>query len=94
MSDPTLDPVIAAAHRQAAAGASADDSAGDLLVAAGGDRRRLEQARDEVASRMHTRSDDFELGATLQMLNRVLGALPIDDPLDWRKRWHQRFRKP
>lgn len=65
-----------------------------VLAAAGGDRRLVEVGRDRVAARVAARVDDFEATATLQLLNRVLGALPIDDPLDWRVRWTQRFRRP
>jgi hypothetical protein len=38
--------------------------------------------------------DDFEATGTLQLLNRVLSHVPIEDPLDWKVRWTQRFRRP
>jgi hypothetical protein len=89
-----LDDVIARATELAVRGVAPGDAADDLLAAAGGDRRSVEAARDRVAARIRARVDDFEATATLQLLNRVLSRLPIDDPLDWRVRWTQRFRKP
>jgi hypothetical protein len=69
-------------------------AADELLAAAGGNRRAVEAARDEVAARVRARVDDFEATATLTLLNRALSNLPIEDPLDWRVRWTQRFRRP
>lgn len=89
-----LDTVIACARDLAGRGVAAADAADEVLAAAGGDRRAVEAARDRVAARLRARVDDFEATATLQLLNRVLSALPIHDPLDWRVRWTQRFRKP
>ena len=89
-----VDDVVSRASDLAGEGVSAADAASDVLAAAGGDRRMVEAARDRVASRVHARVDDFEATATLQLLNRVLSRLPIHDPLDWRVRWTQRFRRP
>lgn len=89
-----VDEVIARATELAEQGVPAGDAMADLLAAAGGDRRTVETARDQVAARIRARVDDFEATATLQLLNRVLSRLPIHDPLDWRVRWTQRFRKP
>ncbi len=89
-----LDDVIARATDLAGRGVPAADAAEDVLAAAGGDRRTVEAARDRVAARIRARVDDFEATATLQLLNRVLSRRPIHDPLDWRVRWTQRFRKP
>jgi len=79
-------------------GAAGTDGAVDpveaLCAAAGGDRAALEAARDEVATRVHRAVDDFEATAALTLLNRALSAQPRIDPLDWRVRWTQRFRKP
>jgi hypothetical protein len=89
-----LEDVIAKATDLAARGVAAGDAADELLGAAGGDRATVETARDEVAARIRARVDDFEATATLQLLNRVLSRLPIHDPLDWKVRWTQRFRRP
>lgn len=89
-----LDEVISRASELAGRGVSATDAAEELLAAAGGDRKTVEAARDRVTARVRARVDDFEATATLQLLNRVLSQLPIHDPLDWRVRWTQRFRKP
>lgn len=94
MSVTTTEAVAARAREKALAGVSADEAVADILAAAGGDRRMVEAARDSVAARVHLHSDDFDATAALQMLNRVLSRLPIHDPLDWRVRWTQRFRKP
>ncbi len=91
---PALDDVIACAWDLASRGVGAAEAADDVLAAAGGDRRAVEAARDRVAARLRARVDDFEATATLQMLNRVLSHLPIHDPLDWKVRWTQRFRRP
>lgn len=66
----------------------------DLLAAASERRHDLESARDQVATRVHERVDDFEATAALQLLNRTLSRAPIHDPLDWKVRWGQRFRRP
>lgn len=89
-----VDDVLGRAAELTAAGADADQAADDLLAAAGGDRAVLVDARDRVAARVHARVDDYEATAVLQLLNRVLGRVPINDPLDWRVRWTQRFRRP
>jgi hypothetical protein len=65
-----------------------------LIAEAGGDRAAVEAARDRVAAHLHRAVDDYEATATLQLLNRALSRMPRVDPLDWRVRWHQRFRKP
>ena len=70
------------------------EAADELIAAAGPARRDLEAARDRVATRVHARVDDFEATAALQLLNRALSRAPIHDPLDWKVRWTQRFRKP
>ncbi len=89
-----LDDVIARAGELAAQGVTAEDAVADVLAAAGGDRTTVEAARDRVAARIRARVDDFEATATLTLLNRVLSRLPIHDPLDWKVRWTQRFRRP
>lgn len=89
-----VDDVITRATDLAGRGVPAGDAMEEVLAAGGGDRRTVEAARDRVAARIRARVDDFEATATLQLLNRVLSRLPIHDPLDWRVRWTQRFRKP
>jgi len=89
-----LDDVIARATKLAREGTPADAAAAELLDAAAGDRRVVEMARDRVAARLRARVDDFEATATLTLLNRVLAGLPIHDPLDWKVRWTQRFKRP
>lgn len=89
-----VDDVVVRASELSRDGVAAADAAEEVLAAAGGDRRLVEAARDRVASRVHARVDDFEATATLQLLNRVLSRTPIHDPLDWRVRWTQRFRRP
>jgi hypothetical protein len=88
------DDVITRATEQAREGVSAEAAGAALLQLAGGDRRAVEAARDRVAARLRARVDDFEATATLTLLNRALAALPIHDPLDWKVRWTQRFRRP
>jgi len=90
----TVDDVIARATELAGEGQAGPGRAESVLVAAGGDRRQVEVARDRVAAQVRAKVDDFEATATLQLLNRVLAELPIHDPLDWRIRWTQRFRRP
>lgn len=89
-----VDDVITRAAKLAGDGVSAETAGGELLEAAGGDRRVIETARDRVAARVRQRVDDFEATATLTLLNRALAGLPIHDPLDWKVRWSQRFRRP
>lgn len=93
MSTSSADAVIARASELARDGA-VTDVVGQLLAAAGGERRHVETARDMVAGRVRARVDDFEATATLQLLNRALSLTPIHDPLDWKVRWGQRFRRP
>jgi len=66
----------------------------ELQRAAGGDRALLEAARNVVAGKLHTSVDDWSSTAALSLLNRSLAGLPRNDPLDWRVRWGQRFRRP
>ena len=73
---------------------SGDADAGRLAASAAGDRLTLAEARDFYASLVRVRSDDFRATTALRLLNRALSATPIVDPLDWKKRWHQRFRRP
>lgn len=94
MNPTAVEAALSCARERAQAGATAEVALGDVMAAAGGDRRVLEAARDAAVARVHARSDDFEATAALQMLNGVLSRVPIDDPLDWRVRWSQRFRKP
>lgn len=93
MSTSNADAVAARAAELVRDGSGADVPA-ELLAAAGGDRRQVEAARDLVAARVRSRVDDFEATASLQLLNRALSRTPIDDPLDWKVRWGQRFRRP
>ena len=90
----SLDDAIARATDLSREGVRPAEAVEPILAAAGGDRRAVEAARDEVAGRVHAHVDDFEATLTLQLLNAVLGRLPINDPLDWRIRWTQRFRRP
>lgn len=85
---------MAKAASQLAASGISDHSVEALLAAAGGDRQALERARNQVASRLRAVSDDWEATAALTLLNRALASMPRPDPLDWRVRWSQRFRKP
>ena len=93
MSTSNADAVVSRAAELVRDGAGRDVAA-ELLAAADGDRAQVEEARDIVANRVRTRSDDFEATASLQLLNRALSNLPIHDPLDWKVRWGQRFRRP
>jgi hypothetical protein len=88
----TPDEVLTRAKELAGAGNGA--ALQQLVAEAGRDRVSVEAARDRVATRLHTKVDDFEATALLQLLNRTLSAMPRVDPLDWRVRWGQRFRKP
>lgn len=94
MATSTLDDVLARAGELARSAAPLAEATEQLLAVAGGDRKAVEQARDRAASRVHAHVDDFDATAALQLLNRVLAELPIHDPLDWRVRWTQRFRRP
>ena len=47
-----------------------------------------------MAARVRAAVDDWDATAALTLLNRTLSLLPRHDPLDWRVRWTQRFRKP
>ena len=93
MSNSNADVVVARAAELVDDGAGVDVAA-ELLAAAGGDRTQVEAARDIVANRVRARVSDFEATACLQLLNRALSNLPIHDPLDWKVRWGQRFRRP
>lgn len=93
MSNSNADVVVARATELVRDGAGVDVAA-ELLAAAGGDRAQVEAARDIVANRVRTRVSDFEATACLTLLNRALSNLPIHDPLDWKVRWGQRFRRP
>ncbi len=73
---------------------NADEAADALSAAAGGDRTIIEAARNHVASHLHGVGDDWRATATLTLLNRTLAVMPRTDPLDWRVRWDQRFRRP
>lgn len=68
--------------------------AGLLAASAGGDRMALAEARNFYATLVRARSDDFRATAALRLLNRAMSETPIIDPLDWKPRWHQRFRRP
>ncbi|HWE55612.1 MAG TPA: hypothetical protein VG435_08865 [Acidimicrobiales bacterium] len=94
MQSSAVDDVVAQAAELASAGVSADQAAEALMRTAGDHREAVVGARDRLAARVHAQVDDFEATATLQLLNRVLGRVPIIDPLDWRVRWTQRFRRP
>jgi hypothetical protein len=73
---------------------AANDAVDVLSAAANGDRRIIEAARDNVAAHLHVVVDDWSATATLTLLNRTLAMMPRTDPLDWRVRWTQRFRRP
>ncbi len=94
MTTTTPEPLADLAAELVRAGASVPDAAEALTAAAGGDRRRIELARDRAAAQVGARVDDFEASAVLQLLNRVLSHVPVKDPLDWKPRWGQRFRRP
>lgn len=89
-----VEDVIARAAKLAADGVTAGATGDELLDVAGGDRKVVETARDRVAAKLARAVDDFEATATLTLLNRALAGLPIHDPLDWKVRWSQRFRRP
>jgi hypothetical protein len=58
------------------------------------DREALQEARDFFASLVRAHSDDFRATEALRLVNRAMSKTPIVDPLDWKPRWHQRFRRP
>jgi tRNA C32,U32 (ribose-2'-O)-methylase TrmJ len=91
----TVTPEVIAAQAAELSRSGSQDSAVEALVAAaGGDRLIIEAARDRVAAHLHTAVDDWDATAALTLLNRTLAAMPRHDPLDWRVRWTQRFRRP
>jgi hypothetical protein len=85
---------IASQATELARSGTSDSAAKTLAAAAGGDRRTIEAARDHVASHLHNKVDDWDATAALTLLNRTLADMPRHDPLDWRVRWTQRFRRP
>jgi hypothetical protein len=91
----TVTPEVIVAHAAELARSVSPDSAVEALAAAaGGDRGTIEAARDQVAAHLHTAVDDWDATAALTLLNRTLATMPRHDPLDWRVRWTQRFRRP
>lgn len=94
MTATSTDDIVSRAIELARDGSSTEEASQMLMAVADGDRRAIEAARDTVAARLRARVDDFEATGALQLLNRVLSHLPIHDPLDWKVRWHQRFRRP
>ncbi|HET9077041.1 MAG TPA: hypothetical protein VFN68_08915 [Acidimicrobiales bacterium] len=90
---PGSDALVARAYDLSRAGVT-QAAVDELLSAASESRPDLEAARDRVAARVHARVDDFDATAALQLLNRALSRAPIHDPLDWKPRWGQRFRRP
>jgi hypothetical protein len=86
--------VIAAQAVELSRSGSPDSAVEALAAAAGGDRPTVEAARDQVAAHLHTAVDDWDATAGLTLLNRTLAGMPRHDPLDWRVRWKQRFRRP
>ncbi len=60
----------------------------------GNDREALQQARDFFVSLVRAHADDFRATEALRLVNRAMSKTPIVDPLDWKPRWHQRFRRP
>ncbi len=83
--------VVLEADRMAQAG-QADPQV--LSASADADRSTLVEARNFYASLVSATSDDFRATAALRLLNRAISATPVIDPLDWKKRWNQRFRRP
>jgi F0F1-type ATP synthase membrane subunit b/b' len=91
----TVTPEAIASQAIELARSGATDSAAEALAAAaGGDRQTIEAARDQMASHLRNAVDDWSATAALTLLNRTLADLPRQDPLDWRVRWTQRFRRP
>jgi len=85
---------IASQALELARSGSTHSAAEALATAAGGDRQTVEAARDQMASHLHNEVDDWAATAALTLLNRTLADMPRHDPLDWRVRWTQRFRRP
>ncbi len=74
-----------------------DDAAVEELAELGRqDRSALEASRNQFATALHRRSDDFEATAALRLLNRALSKVGWPNPYDWRVRWSGGFgrRKP
>ena len=90
----TVTPEAIGSKARELAGSGADGAPEAVIADAGGDRALLEAARDQMAARVRAAVDDFGATAALTLLNRALSDLPRHDPLDWRVRWTQRFRKP
>ena len=91
----TITPEAIAAQAAELARSDSPGAATEALVtAAGGARQTIEAARDRVAAHLHTAVDDWDATAALTLLNRTLAGMPRHDPLDWRVRWTQRFRRP
>ena len=86
--------LAARAYELSRASGATPEAVEQLLAAAGTHRQDLEAARDRVAAQVRARVDDFAATAALQLPNRALSKAPIHDPLDWRVRWTQRFRRP
>jgi hypothetical protein len=93
-SSPKAESVLAAVTSEVAAGDTGPEAADRVAAVAGRHRGAVVEARDAMAARVGARVDDFEATAMLQLLNRTLSRMPIHDPLDWRVRWTQRFRRP
>jgi hypothetical protein len=91
---PTPEALVARALEVATEGPQGQEGVDALIAAAGDDRLLLEAARDQMARRVRASVDDWDATAALTLLNRTLSLLPRHDPLDWRVRWTQRFRKP
>jgi hypothetical protein len=90
----TPEALVARAMDVSKEGAEGQKGVEALIAAAGGDRFLLEAARDQMTARVRASVDDWDATAALTLLNRTLSLLPRHDPLDWRVRWTQRFRKP
>jgi hypothetical protein len=90
----TITTTAAALVRDGSVGTNPAEAVAAIVEAAGGDRRPIEAARDQLAARLHASVDDWDATASLTLLNRTLATMPRLDPLDWRVRWGQRFRRP
>ena len=90
----TPEALAARALELAKGGGQGREGVDALISAAGGERIPLEAARDQMAARVRAAVDDWDATAALTLLNRTLSLLPRHDPLDWRVRWTQRFRRP
>jgi len=88
---PRAQQVAAEAERMLDEGESDPDA---LAQRMGLDREALQEARDFFASLVRAHSDDFRATEALRLVNRAMSKTPIVDPLDWKPRWHQRFRRP